>query len=235
MSINDIEVRVSKYILQAKNIHKNFITASQKIDVLKGVSLNIEKGKSVAIQGSSGEGKTTLLHVIGTLESFSSGSLTIAGKQVTKNNAAHIRNILLSFIFQNYNLLEDFSLIDNILMPARISRSNINKQSFLYKKAHELLDSVGLSKRAQFPVKLLSGGEKQRAAIARSLCNDPELILADEPSGNLDHSNSRIIHNLLIDSVKATGKSLLVVTHDKELAALCDHVYILEDGVLLDS
>lgn len=211
-------------ILQAKKVYKRFEKPAP-VEVLKGVSLEVQAGETVAITGKSGEGKSTLLHILGTLEKPSEGAIFICGKPLL--NLPEIRNRHIGFIFQTFNLLEDYTVLENIMMPAKIGRRPLSVE-----KALQLLEEVGLSHRADFPSKLLSGGEKQRAAIARALCNDPDLILADEPSGNLDHAHSIVIHELLINSAKKRNKALVIVTHDKELASLCDRGYLLMDGVL---
>ena len=215
-------------VLQAKNIHKIF-KKPDNLHILKGIDLELKQNESIAIMGASGVGKTTLLHILGTLESFSTGSLNILNNTTLKDE---IRNKHIGFIFQSYNLLEDLTLLDNILMPARIARKKVTATSEAYKKANLLLEEVGLENRKDYLAKNLSGGERQRAAIARAFCNDPDIILADEPSGNLDFDNSNIIHNLLINSVKKFNKSLIVATHDKKLASLCDKIYYLENGKL---
>lgn len=206
-------------ILKAKSITKSY----PKIQVLSGISLTVKSGESIAICGRSGEGKTTLLHILGTLEEPDSGEIEIAGQRLTRSTAPHIRNQQIGFIFQAYNLLDDFTALENVLMPARIARKPLTRL-----KGLELLSLVGLEAKADVPAKLLSGGERQRVAIARALCNDPNLILADEPTGNLDRANGKKIGELLI-SLK---KSLILVTHDPELAALCSHQYLLQDGQL---
>ena len=199
-------------------------------EVLRSVSLEIPRGESVAIMGESGEGKTTLLYLIGGLESFTSGSIIIDGIPVQKCSRSSLLNDKIGFIFQNFHLLEDYSTIENVLMPAYIGRKNISHKSEAYARVEELLNFVGLSHRKDYPVKLLSGGERQRVAIARALCNDPEIVLADEPSGNLDHMTSRNIHELLLRCVDKFQKTLVVVTHDEELAGLCNKKYRLQDG-----
>jgi len=218
-------------ILSAKNISKSF-KAPIKTTILKNISLEVAAGETVAIMGKSGEGKTTLLHILGTLEPPTEGSLEICGLPATSSNQNHLRNQKIGFIFQAYNLLEDYTVLENILMPAKIAHQDIKPGSPAHQRALELLEEVGLSHRADFPAKLLSGGEKQRAAIARAFLNDPVLILADEPSGNLDHAHSTIIYNLLLGAAQKRGKALIVVTHDRELAALCQKTYSLMDGVL---
>ncbi|MES2272727.1 MAG: ABC transporter ATP-binding protein [Chlamydiota bacterium] len=214
-------------ILLAKDLYKSY-KSPQKVTVLKGISLSLERGESVAICGRSGEGKTTLLHILGTLEAPDSGSIEIGGESSFALSSARLRNRHIGFVFQAYNLLEDFTTLQNVLMPALIARQRVDRE-----KGLSLLRKVGLEDRADFPVKFLSGGERQRAAIARCLCNDPDLILADEPSGNLDRGNSLKIGELLFSLVKEEKKSLVLVTHDFELAALCDRRYLLLEGRLV--
>jgi lipoprotein-releasing system ATP-binding protein len=213
-------------VLKAKQISKSFKSPID-LTVLKNISLEIKAGETVAITGKSGEGKTTLLHILGTLEPPTEGTIEICGIKANSSNWSKLRNEQIGFIFQAYNLLEDYTVLENVLMPAKIGgRTDCEKRAF------ELLEEVGLSHRAHFPAKLLSGGEKQRAAIARAFLNDPALILADEPSGNLDHAHSTIIYNLLLGAAQKRGKALIVVTHDRELAALCQKTYALLDGEL---
>lgn len=218
-------------MLKAKNLHKAFSLPS-KVEVLKGLCLEVNKGEAVAIMGRSGEGKSTLLQILGTLEKPCDGEIELQGKIISSDDFSRIRNAHIGFIFQSYNLLEDYTVLDNILMPARIARKPVYEGSVSYKRALWLLEELGIAERAKFPAKLLSGGEKQRAAIARALCNDPDLLLADEPSGNLDSANSLAIFKLLLSSVKKWGKTLIVVTHDKDLASLCDRTLLLKDGIL---
>lgn len=219
-------------ILQAKAITKTF-SFPTVIDVLKGVSFEICRGESLAIMGASGEGKSTLLHILGTLEKPTKGSLYIADKLASDYSLASLRNRHIGFIFQAFNLLEEYTALQNVLMPAFIAGKEVGKDSSTYKRALDLLGRVGLSKRAHFLTKLLSGGEKQRVAIARALCNDPEIILADEPTGNLDYATSEQIHKLLFSCVKEFNKALIIVTHDRELASLCDRLLILQGGKLM--
>lgn len=218
-------------VLSAKNIRKTFHRPTE-IEILKGVSLDIYPGESIAIMGASGEGKSTLLHILGTLEEATGGELIIAGKSVQHNPPPTLRNCHIGFVFQSFHLLEDYSVLQNVLMPALIAGQEIHKGSEAHSRAIELVKKVGLEKRLEYPTKLLSGGEKQRTAIARALCNNPELLLADEPSGNLDHTTSKHIQELLLNSVKELHKSLVVVTHDDTLASLCDRKLLLWDGYL---
>jgi lipoprotein-releasing system ATP-binding protein len=219
-------------VLRASNIYKTFYTPAQ-VSILKGVNLTLFKGDTVAIMGRSGEGKSTLLQILGTLESPCSGELTIANENVTSFNKSKLRNKKLAFIFQSFHLLEDYTALENVLMPARIARQNVSANSSAYERGSALLSYVGLADRKNFHTKLLSGGEKQRVAIARALCNDPDIILADEPSGNLDRQTARQIHDLLLNFAKEQNKTLLVVTHDDELANLCNKRYILCNGLLV--
>lgn len=209
-------------ILKASHITKSY----PKVKVLSDISLNAHSGESIAISGRSGEGKTTLLHILGTLEEPDSGGIEIGGEKLTRSNASRLRNQQIGFVFQAYNLLEDFTALENVLMPARIARLSPSR-----KRGLELLELVGLQDRADFPARLLSGGERQRAAIARALCNDPALILADEPSGNLDRANAKKIGDLLL----SLRKTLILVTHDPDLASLCHKRYTLQDGKLTQS
>ena len=207
--------------LIAKNISKSF-NYPEKVTVLSNVSLEVAAGESVAICGRSGSGKTTLLHILGTLERQDSGEVIVNGQVATSQNIHFLRKYSIGFIFQSYNLLEDFTALDNILMPAKIARIECNRE-----KGLALLEQVGLVHRAYFPAKLLSGGERQRVAIARALCNDPKVILADEPSGNLDEKTGRDIGDLLLSLVLEKKKSLILVTHDEKLASLCHRTYRL--------
>jgi len=218
-------------ILKARGISKKFLTPAP-VEVLKGIDIDVHRGESIAIVGKSGEGKSTLLHILGTLEKPCDGTLEICGKDTASASLPELRNQSIGFIFQSYNLLDDYTALDNVLMPAKIARLPTHPGTPAHNRALMLLDAVGLKDRAGFFAKLLSGGEKQRAAIARALCNDPELILADEPSGNLDHAHSQEVHSLLIRLCDEFNKSLIVVTHDKEFSSLCHRTLLLKDGNL---
>jgi lipoprotein-releasing system ATP-binding protein len=221
-----------KSILSAKNLRKKFYEPAE-VQILTDVNLEVNRGESVAIMGRSGEGKSTLLQVLGTLETPCGGILEIDGQAITRLNKSRIRNCKLGFVFQSFHLLEDYSAIDNVLMPAKIARKDTSLRSDAYRRACMLMDRVGLNHRLHFNTKLLSGGEKQRVALARALCNDPDLILADEPSGNLDKETSKHIHALLMELTVSQGKTLIVVTHDPDLADLCSHRYRLQGGALI--
>lgn len=214
-------------LLKAHKLKKSF-NIPNRVTILDEVDLTVERGETVAIMGRSGEGKSTLLHILGTLEPPSDGLIEIAGKPVSLSTVSAIRNQHIGFVFQSFHLLEDYTVLDNILMPARIGRKSVTKSSVAKERALHLLNEVGLVHRAEFFTKQLSGGEKQRVAIARALCNDPDLILADEPSGNLDRQTAEMIHDLLLKS----GKTLIIVTHDHSLANLCQKRYVLSNGKL---
>jgi lipoprotein-releasing system ATP-binding protein len=222
-----------KLLLEAKNISKAFYLP-KIVHILKGISLEVRTGESVAIVGRSGEGKSTLLQILGTLEDPCKGSLVIEGQKVINSNRAQLRNEKIGFVFQSFHLLEDYTTLENVLMPARIARKPTGPGSYAEKRAMSLLETVGLSDRAHFHTKLLSGGEKQRVALARAMCNDPSLILADEPSGNLDSQTAQLIHEILLLFAQDRQKALLLVTHDRELARLCTRQYELRNGLLLD-
>jgi len=222
----------SKIVLKATNIHKSF-KYPLPVNILNGINLSVSEKESVAIIGRSGEGKSTLLQILGTLEEPCQGSLIIGDQGITKFNTTPIRNHSIGFVFQFFHLLEDYTALENILMPARIGRKNISTGSQAHLRAWSLLEKVGLTDRAHHHTKLLSGGEKQRIALARAMCNDPSLILADEPSGNLDRITSDLIHDILLNFAKEEGKALILVTHDKELANMCTTQYELKSRQLI--
>ncbi|MDB2613815.1 ABC transporter ATP-binding protein [Chlamydiales bacterium] len=213
-------------LLEAKKIQKSF-AHPKKITLFNEINLSVYPGESVAIMGKSGQGKTTLLQILGTLEEPSEGSLSISGKEVTRFNRSKIRNQDIGFIFQAFHLLDDYTVLENVTMPARIDRK------IKYKEACALLEKVGMTDHMHHEAKLLSGGEKQRICLARALCNNPNLILADEPSGNLDTENAEMVHSFLLQLAKDEGKGLLIVTHDPKLAARCDRMLTLNNGRLI--
>lgn len=219
----------SKLLLKAENIHKSF-HHPLLVNILQGINLEVREGESVAIIGRSGEGKSTLLQILGTLDDPCSGSLKIADQTITGSNKSFIRNQFIGFVFQSFHLLEDYSTLENVLMPAKIARQKMGKK--MIEHGLHLLERVGLADRAHFSTKLLSGGEKQRVALARALCNNPKIIFADEPSGNLDGHTAEIIHQLLLDFA-ADDRALVLVTHDWDLAKLCTNQFELKKGVLI--
>ena len=218
-------------ILKATGLCKSFLSPTP-FSVFEGIDLEIDQGESIAIIGKSGEGKSTLLNILGTLDTPSSGDLSICGITPTPQNVSDLRNQKIGFVFQFYHLLDEFTALENVLMPMRIGRKN--KKASLC-KAHALLEEVGLEHRAHTLAKLLSGGEKQRVAIARALSNDPELVLADEPTGNLDQDHSEQIQQILLNVVNTHKKALIVVTHDEEFASKCDRTLTLQKGSLIET
>lgn len=213
-------------ILQANNISKSF-KKPEKIDLLENINLCVEPKQTVAITGRSGSGKTTLLHILGTLETPDSGEIFIVDEKITKKNKDNARNSLIGFVFQSFFLLDNFSVIDNVLMPSLIAKKNHSKEYAIH-----LLSLVGLQDKYKSKTQNLSGGEKQRVAIARALCNDPKIILADEPTGNLDRENSDKIIQLLCKICEDNKKGLVVVTHDMLIANTCKTRLILDSKKL---
>ena len=220
-------------IIEATNICKAF----GQLQVLRDVNFLAQEGEILAIVGASGAGKTTLLQILGTLLSPDSGSLTIAGqcifgkgKAPSDKEISTFRNRHLGFVFQAHHLLPEFTALENVMMPALIANE---KESRAREKALQLLDKVGLKDRASHKPGQLSGGEQQRVAIARALVNSPDLLLADEPTGNLDSATKEEIHSLLFDLRKSLGQTIILVTHDPALAALCDRCLEMKDGQIL--
>ncbi|MCL1868311.1 MAG: ABC transporter ATP-binding protein [Paludibacter sp.] len=216
-------------MIQAKGIEKSFGT----LKVLKGVDLQINKGEIVSIVGASGAGKTTLLQIVGTLDKPDKGSVFIDNINVNslkEKQLAHFRNQNIGFVFQFHQLLPEFTALENILIPAMIARTPV-KQATQY--ARQLLDFLQLTDREHHKPNELSGGEKQRVAVARALINHPKLILADEPSGSLDSKNKEELHRLLFDLRAEFGLTIVIVTHDEHLANLSDRIIRMQDGMIL--
>lgn len=228
MSATQTPITTDCFSIEAHELTKTF-PGNPPQEVLKGVTLSAEKGESIAIMGKSGEGKSTLLNLFGTLDTPTSGTLKVCGTPVSGTQESSLRNGQIGFIFQFYNLLDDFSALDNVLMPARIARQNGKE---IKEQARHLLDEVGLSHKIHERARVLSGGEKQRVAIARALLNKPALILADEPTGNLDRPQSVEIQDLLLNSARKHGATLIAVTHDPEFASRCSRLLHLKEGHL---
>jgi lipoprotein-releasing system ATP-binding protein len=216
-------------MILAKNIHKYF----DKLHVLKGVDLEINRGEIVSIVGASGAGKTTLLQILGTLDGFSDGGLYIDDTHISnlsRKALAKFRNEHLGFIFQFHQLLPEFTALENVCIPAFIKKV---PKSEAEEKARKLLAFLGLSNREDHRPNELSGGEQQRVAVARALINDPSIILADEPSGNLDTASAENLHSLFFKLRDEFGQTFVIVTHNEELAAMADRKLIMQDGVIV--
>lgn len=216
-------------MIKAKNIHKSF----DALEVLKGVDIEIAKGEIVSIVGPSGAGKTTLLQILGTLDRPDAGDVEVNDVNFSKLNEkelAAFRNKHIGFIFQFHQLLPEFTALENVMIPALIARKDTKSVTA---RAKELIGYLGLSERMEHKPSELSGGEKQRVAVARALINNPSVILADEPSGSLDSKNRDELHKLLFDVREKFGLTLVIVTHDKELAALSDRVIEMKDGKMM--
>jgi lipoprotein-releasing system ATP-binding protein len=214
----------------AKNIQK----AYQNLKVLKGVDLSIERGEIVSIVGKSGAGKSTLLHILGTLDTPDSGSLIINGtdiQQLKDKELAAFRNKEIGFVFQFHHLLPEFTALENVCIPAYIQQIS-EKQATA--RAKQLLADLGLEKRFAHKPSQLSGGEQQRVAVARAMMNAPSVILADEPSGNLDTETSQQLHELFFDLRQQHQQTFIIVTHNNELAAMSDRTLVMKDGAIIN-
>ncbi len=221
-------------ILSLKNICKSFDQGSQKLEVLRNVNFDIKEGEIVALIGPSGSGKSTLLQISGLLELPTSGSILLNKQDCSKLGDAirtSLRRDYLGFVYQYHNLLPDFNAVENVMIPQLIAGKNYNEAE---ERAKWLLDKMKLANRFKHRPAELSGGEQQRVAIARSLANTPKLLLADEPTGNLDPKTSDIVFEALLNIIKETGLSALVATHNMELAKAMDKQVGLKDGQLVD-
>ena len=216
-------------MIKAENIHKSFGT----LEVLKGVSLEVKRGEVVSIVGQSGAGKTTLLQILGTLSAMDSGSLRIDGAEVSAmndNQLSDFRNRHIGFVFQFHHLLPEFSALENVMLPALIAGRSKREAE---QEAANLLKMMNLSDRTTHKPSALSGGEQQRVAIARAIVNHPALLLADEPSGNLDTKNRDEIHALFFRLREELGQTTIIVTHDDGLASMADRKITMRDGLIL--
>ncbi len=229
MNMDDNEL-----ILSVTDIHRQFDTANGVLPVIKGLSLDIRPKAMAAVTGASGVGKSTLLHILGGLDRPTQGTVKVAGVSLTEKNEtelAQFRNETVGFIFQFHYLMDDFTALENVMIPSLVAG---RKRSEAIAKAEQLLALVGLKDRTSHRPNQLSGGEQQRVAVARALANDPKIVLADEPSGNLDTSTGRRLHDLLFDLNAENDTTFLIATHNRELAERCDSETQIVDGKIFD-
>jgi lipoprotein-releasing system ATP-binding protein len=217
-------------MLSARNIQKQY----GQLQVLKGVDIDIKKGEIVSIVGSSGAGKSTLLHILGTLDKADAGEISLNGQRVDKlspKKLAAFRNKEIGFVFQFHHLLPEFTALENVCIPGWIAGG---KKKEIINKAEALLQTLGLSGRLENKPQQLSGGEQQRVAVARALINNPSIVMADEPTGNLDSANAKDLHQLFIDLRTQFHQTFLIVTHNEELAQMSDRIVQMKDGRIIN-
>ncbi len=216
-------------MLSARNIYKRY----GKIEVLKGVDIDIKKGEVVSIVGPSGSGKSTLLHILGSLDKGDNGQIILNNQQIdtlSKKQLAAFRNKEIGFVFQFHHLLPEFTALENVCIPGWIAGGNKND---VKQRAAQLLQTLGLAERMENKPNEMSGGEQQRVAVARALINNPSIIMADEPTGNLDSANAKELHQLFIDLRKKFNQTFLIVTHNEELAQMSDRIVHMKDGKII--
>jgi lipoprotein-releasing system ATP-binding protein len=216
-------------MLKARDIHKSY----GSLNVLKGVDVDLKRGEIVSIVGSSGAGKSTLLHILGTLDRPDGGSVVLNDTDVTKLNSKKLsafRNKHIGFVFQFHHLLPEFTALENVCIPGWIANM---KKNDVKKRAEEILTLLGLQDRLQHKPGALSGGEQQRVAVARALINTPDIVFADEPTGNLDSANAKELHQLFFDLRQQFNQTFLIVTHNEDLAQLSDRIVHMKDGKIL--
>ncbi len=224
---------MSEQVIQCQQVTQTFSEGKLHVDVLKGIDLTIEVGEQLAIVGASGSGKSTLLHILGGLSVPSNGTVLIDGKDINRLSQANrgkLRNMTLGFVYQFHHLLPEFTALENVAMPLLIRRMPPDEA---IDRAADILNRVGLGDRIEHKPGELSGGERQRAAIARAMVTRPKCILADEPTGNLDHRTADAIHQLMLELNQEYNTSLVVVTHDLELAQKMQRIVSIEDGLLV--
>lgn len=225
-------------LLKAENIHKRYSVGKTDLHILKGAFLEVAEGERVAIIGLSGAGKSTLLHILGGLDKPDNGNVYISGQDLyslSESKRTGIRSGTIGFVFQSYHLLPEMDLVENVLLPAMARMNLVSSYSGARSRAVELLTSVGLAERADHRPLELSGGEQQRAALARALINDPRLILADEPTGNLDGATgAQVLENLFL-LTRNRERALVLVTHNETIAKSCDRILRLKEGILVSA
>jgi len=223
-------------MLIARDVYKTYKIGAKEVRAVDGISLEIRRGESLAIIGPSGSGKSTLLHMLGALDRPTSGKVFLESTdlyRMSDSSRAKARNLRIGFVFQSYHLLPEFTALENVMLPALIGRSSlVVSRSSIKEKAKKLLESVGLGGRMNHRPGELSGGESQRVAIARALINEPQVLLCDEPSGNLDSKNSDAIYRLLFDLKARNSISLVIVTHDERVSLGSDRIIRLKDGLI---
>jgi lipoprotein-releasing system ATP-binding protein len=221
-------------VLEARNVHKSFRQGPVTLEVLQGVAMSVAVGERIAIVGASGSGKTTLLQILGGLDRPTTGHVLVDGKDIhqqSEQERGALRNRALGFVYQFHHLLPEFSALENVAMPLLVRRMKVADARA---KARSLLERVGLGERLDHRPDQLSGGERQRAAVARALVTEPKIVLADEPTGNLDGTNAESVFALMLELNQELGTSLIVVTHDMRLASRMKRMYAIERGVLTE-
>lgn len=222
-------------LIETKNVKKSFETEAGELEVLKGIDISVKEGEMLGIVGASGAGKSTLLHILGALDRPTSGSVFYRGKDVSsldRNSLAAFRNSTIGFVFQFHHLLPEFTALENVMMPGLINRSR-NKD--IRQTAEELLNDMGLSERRSHRPGELSGGEQQRVAVARALILKPEVVLADEPTGNLDTATGEALFKIFLDLNGKRGITFIIVTHNESLSGRCHRTLKMADGWLVDN
>lgn len=226
---------MSKEILKLENVEKKYSGSVEELHIINNLSFSVEEGEFISILGRSGSGKSTLLNIMGLLDRVDGGKIFIGGQEVDKLSEEErdkIKNQMIGFVFQFHYLLLEFTALENVMLPALLN--NFDKKLEIEKRAKELLEKVGLGERENHKPSQLSGGEKQRVAIARALINSPKILLADEPTGNLDEETSEMIFKILKDINKNEKQTIIVVTHSKDLAEISDKQLYLKKGVLVE-
>lgn len=221
-------------ILEARSVHKSFRQGPVTLEVLRGVAMRVSTGERIAIVGSSGSGKTTLLQILGGLDQPTTGHVLIDGQDIheqSEQQRGALRNRALGFVYQFHHLLPEFTALENVAMPLLIRRMKVSDAK---ERARRILGRVGLGERLNHRPDQLSGGERQRAAVARALVTEPKIVLADEPTGNLDGTNAESVFALMLELNRESGTSLIVVTHDMRLASRMERIYAIERGVLTE-